>query len=106
MGAVGDTAYATHPQLVADVANVVAITAGDDHTCARSRTGAVMCVVGVTICSGQLGVSTVVGDAATRSCAAALVTGLHNVAAIAAGGAHTCALLQRGDASCSGTGTV
>jgi len=103
MGAVGDTAYITRPQLVADVANVVAITAGDNHTCVLQRSGDMRCW-GDNY-SGQLGVSTVVGDTAT-SPTAALVTGVQNVVAIAAGGAHTCALLQRGDVTCWGWNNV
>ncbi len=103
MGTEGDTAYITHPQLVADVANVVAITAGDNHTCVLQRNGDVRCW-GDNY-SGQLGVSTVVGDSGTHP-SAALVTGLHNVVAVAAGGAHTCALLQRGDVACWGWNNV
>jgi|GEM_PF-671109 len=103
MGAVGDTAYVTRPQLVTDVANVVAITAGDNHTCVLQRSGDVRCW-GDNF-SGQLGFSTVVGDTATHP-SAALVLGLRNVVAIAAGGAHTCALLQRGDVTCWGWNSV
>lgn len=103
MGTVGETAYITRPQLVADVANVVAITAGDNHTCVLQRSGDVRCW-GDNY-SGQLGVRTVTGDVATYP-SAVLVSGLNNVVAIAAGGAHTCALLQRGDVTCWGWNSV
>lgn len=103
MGASGETAYVTSPQLVAGVTDVAAITAGANHTCALQRNGDVRCW-GDNY-SGQLGASTVMGAVGANP-AATIVTGVDNVVAIAAGGAHTCALLQRGDVSCWGWNNV
>lgn len=99
MGTVGDDAYVVRPQLVADVANVAQVSAGDNHTCVLQRNGEVRCW-GDNY-SGQLGISDRRGATASTT-TAALVAGLNNVVAIAAGGAHTCALLQRGDVACWG----
>ncbi|MCX6016516.1 MAG: hypothetical protein NT020_13155 [Chloroflexales bacterium] len=102
-GIVGDTAYITHPQLVDDVTNVVAITAGDNHTCVLQQNGDVRCW-GDNY-SGQLGVNNLVEETTSHP-ASVVVTGLQNVVAIVAGGAHTCALLQRGDVACWGWNNV
>lgn len=99
MGIVGDTAYVTRPQLVVGINNIVQVSAGDNHTCVLQRNGEVRCW-GDNY-SGQLGVSTMTGVTAS-STSAAVVSGLSNVVAVASGGAHTCALMQRGDVACWG----
>jgi alpha-tubulin suppressor-like RCC1 family protein len=76
---------------------VVAIAAGDGHTCALTSAGAVRCW-GLD-CQGQLGRG---GDG--YSLVPADVTGLPGcVTAVAAGGAHTCALTDAGAVVCWGS---
>ncbi len=77
---------------------VVAISAGGFHTCALMNTGNVKCWGENR--AGQLGRTDAYGMAAlTRD-----VNGLNNnVVAIAAGGRHTCALLNTGGVKCWGS---
>lgn len=96
-GTIGGTRLS--PVTVPGLTNVVAIAAGEAHTCA-------LLGVGVPLCwglnsSGQLGNGTV-----TSSPTPVGILGLNSVVAIAAGGAlgssHTCALRSDGTVSCWG----
>lgn len=75
---------------------VAAITTGANHTCALSTAGAVQCWGRNG--NGQLG-----NDSATDSLVPVAVTGVASrVAAIRAGGFHTCALTTAGAVKCTG----
>jgi alpha-tubulin suppressor-like RCC1 family protein len=76
-------------------APAVAIDAGDAHTCALLRTGAVQCW-GWNI-EGQLG-----DGGGSDSATPVSVSGLARAIAIAAGGSHTCALVRSGSVRCWG----
>lgn len=76
---------------------LVAISAGGDHTCALDRSGAAFCWG--SNASGQLGIG--VRDTLPRT-SPVPVAGGPPFRAIAAGGAHTCALADDGAAYCWG----
>nr|MBK7064109.1 hypothetical protein [Deltaproteobacteria bacterium] len=76
--------------------NVVQVTAGFEHTCARLRDGTARCWG--TGRDGQLGDGRVDGDS-TR---ASVVPGLTDIVEIAAGGSHTCARQSGGAVLCWG----
>jgi len=79
--------------------DAVALTAGEHHTCALTENGAVECWGSNTV--GQLGDDTASGG---RSTTAVAVSGLSGgVAAIAAGGYHTCAITGSGALQCWGS---
>ena len=92
------------PVTVAGLSGVIAIAAGESHTCALLDTGEVQCWGDNYV--GQLGN----GDSAevrkngqTRVYFTPVtVTGLSGVTAITAGGSHTCALLDTGEVRCWG----
>ncbi len=77
-------------------ANVAVITAGSNHTCALLKSGGMKCWG--SNANGQLG-----DNSTIQRSTAVDVTGLANgVAAIAAGGSHTCASTASGGAKCWG----
>ncbi len=100
---VGENAFVPRPQQVANVIDVAQISTGENHTCVLQRNSQVRCW-GDNF-SGQLGNSESMGSDAFTT-VATLVSGLSNVVAVSAGGAHTCALLQRGDVACWGWNNV
>lgn len=84
------------PLAVPGLSNVVAIAAGDAHTCALLADGTARCWGDNT--SGQVDG----GSSATIQPSPVPVTGLSNAIAIAAGKFHTCALLATGVPRCWG----
>jgi alpha-tubulin suppressor-like RCC1 family protein len=95
----GTTTTLEHsPMEVMGLANdIVALTAGDLHTCALTSNGGIKCWGGNQ--AGQLGAA--VG---TRSSVPVDVTGLVNgIGAIATGNDHTCAITTGGSAKCWGS---
>jgi alpha-tubulin suppressor-like RCC1 family protein len=98
---------ATRPVAVSATARATAIALGGDHACALLAGGRVDCWGAND--HGQLGNGTSSGPqncngypCATRPVA---VSGLENATAIAAGGAHTCALVAGGHVECWGDDT-
>ena len=87
------------PALVNGLNNVVAVTAGEFHTCALTEPGAVWCWGDNEW--GNLGDGTVM----TERDVPVAVIGLPPATAISAGAEHTCALLASGDAMCWGDDT-
>jgi alpha-tubulin suppressor-like RCC1 family protein len=94
----GTTTRRSTPTLVSGLGSgVTAIAAGDSHTCALTVAGGVLCW-GLNG-DGQLGDGTT-----TNRLVPAAVSGLASgVAALAAGGAHTCALTTSGGMVCWGS---
>ncbi len=97
-GAIGEKSFTLTPRLVPDLVDVIAIHAGGNHTCALLQNGRVRCW-GDNY-NGQLGVErsadTTVDVRGTE------LVGFDSVIQIATGGAHTCALQQRGNVRCWG----
>jgi len=88
------------PVAVPGLSGVVALAAGSSHTCALLDNQRVACW-GYDQ-QGQLGVAT--PSDATSIATPTLVPGVDHVVAIAAGQAHTCALIADGTVSCWGAG--
>lgn len=93
------TAARTTPGVVPGLDNVTAISAGDDHTCAR-RTDATVACWGSGL-AGQLG-----QGSADSSFAPVQVAGLAGATAIATGSTHSCAARTGGSVSCWGENAV
>ncbi len=85
------------PQDVAGLSDVIALSAGNYHTCALRQDGTVQCW-GYNW-DGQLGTGMVGGDQPSPQ----PVSGLTDVVAIRAGDNHTCALQQSGSMQCWGS---
>lgn len=95
----GDTSVEPAPVSVLDLTDVEAISAGGgSHTCAQTSTGQVSCWGAGT--SGQLG-----DGGSDNQSTPVEVAGLDGqVARLAVGGQHTCALLDSGHVQCWGFG--
>ncbi len=91
----GTSTNRSTPVAVPGLAGVVAVTAGDRHTCALLDSTAVYCWG--SNADGQLGDGTF-----TSSKSPVLVTGLPPIVEVSAGGAHTCALTRSGRTLCWG----
>ncbi|TAK28980.1 MAG: hypothetical protein EPO40_11180 [Myxococcaceae bacterium] len=83
---------------VVGLANVVQVVAGEQHSCALDRAGSVWCWGQQE--QGQLGNGRRAREPVTRP---ALVPGVTEVAALAAGEGHTCALRRDGSVMCWGS---
>jgi len=92
----GTTANRVTPVAVSGLSGATALAVGGAHTCALLPTGTAQCWGRNE--SGRLGNGTSGGFRATP----VVVSGLSGATALAAGGAHTCALLQTGTAQCWG----
>lgn len=95
-----------HPASVGDVdvgGRVIQLVAGDHHTCALLETGSVRCWGVGSV--GQLGYGNIdnIGDTETPASAGNVDVG-GRVIQLAAGYAHTCALLETGSVRCWGYG--
>ena len=100
-GQIGDGTDSTRmtPTAVSGLANGVAVVAaGGSHTCALTTGGGVMCW-GANA-NGQLGDGTTTSRRLTPTAVSGLTSG---ITAIAAGGAHTCALAADGSVLCWGS---
>lgn len=99
-GQLGDgtttTGISGAPVTVSGLTNVVSVAVGNTHSCALRANGTVACWGANS--DGQVGDGTTTSPRTTP----VNVTGLTNVVAIAAGFAHTCALLADGTARCWG----
>jgi alpha-tubulin suppressor-like RCC1 family protein len=92
----GSTSYSqSTPVLVSGLSNVVAVSAGGWHSCARTDSGQVLCWGDNT--DGQLGD----GSTSNRNTPVA-VSNLSNVVQLTAGSSHSCALNGIGKAVCWG----
>jgi alpha-tubulin suppressor-like RCC1 family protein len=93
----GNTTNSAVPLPVVGITDAVSVSAGYLHTCAALRSGAVQCW-GLNEW-GQLGNGTMSGDAVTVPVS---VSGIVNAVSVAAGYAHSCALLNSGAVQCWG----
>jgi alpha-tubulin suppressor-like RCC1 family protein len=98
----GTTTDSSSPSAVSGLGGgVVAIAAGDDHSCAATSGGAVQCW-GYNV-EGELGNGTPTGASPYGSLVPVAVTGLGSgIAAVAAGASHSCALSTTGAVQCWG----
>ncbi len=96
---IGTTDSQTTPQQIPSLSDVVSIAAGGYHTCAVRGDGTVWCWGSNT--SGELGV----GDYADQRSEPTLVPGSMDIAQIAAGTWHTCAVKASGSVLCWGENT-
>jgi len=94
-GAIGDQHT---PVAVPGLTGVLAISAGGEHTCIVNKDHGVMCWGDNS--SGQLGDNNAEAKAYFPVAVSGLASG---VAAVAAGGSHTCALTQTGAVKCWGS---
>lgn len=86
------------PVAVFGVKDVVQLTAGDYHACARLRAGGVRCWGNAE--SGQIGI-----DDARVVPSPRTIPGIDDAVAVASGGAHVCAALRSGKVMCWGRNT-
>jgi hypothetical protein len=92
------TSRRPEPRVVAGVSDAVSIAAGEEHTCAVRRDGAVLC--------WGLGTHGELGDGRQLSRATpGPVRGLNEAVQVAGGHNHTCARLRSGQVSCWGGNT-
>lgn len=87
------------PVAVSGLSDAIALTAGDQHTCALRRAGSVVCWGGNA--SGQLGRGSL-----TPSRTPVSVSNLGSVTSISAGQSHTCARRVDGTARCWGSNSA
>ena len=92
--------WSAPPQTAAT--GVAAVSAGGSHSCALSVEGGLFCWGSNS--SGQLG-DGAGGGTGDASAVPVAVTGLDSATAVAAGGAHTCALSAEGGVTCWGQNT-
>lgn len=98
----GTTSLREVPTIMGMSSKVASVSAGDLHTCAVTTGGGVKCWGSNE--NGQLGDDRGCGDLCT---APVDVPGLTDrIAAVSAGGGHTCALTTMGGAKCWGYGTM
>jgi hypothetical protein len=95
-GGLLDAVRSATPVRVTGLASAVAIAAGVYHSCALVANGTVKCWGSNGV--GQFGD----GSAGDFSLSPTAAAGLERAVALAAGGAHTCAVLQDGTARCWG----
>ncbi len=95
---IGEKSFTLTPRKIPDLVNVIAIQAGGNHTCALQQNGRVRCW-GDNY-NGQLGVDRT--ENAVFDVRGTELVGFDSVIQIATGGAHTCALQQRGNVRCWG----
>ena len=99
----GGTSTKTTPTLTSSLGTgrtAVALSSGDDHTCAILDNGAVSCWGRGNY--GQLG-NGATSDKSTPTLTSSLGTG-RTAVALSSGGSHTCAILDNGAVSCWGYG--
>ncbi|MBI2891813.1 MAG: hypothetical protein HYY13_13650 [Nitrospirae bacterium] len=102
---IGSTTNSTTPVKITSIGNVVSVSSGGSHACALVAGGTVKCWG--KNANGQLGDnSTTERTSPVAVCdAGSCATSLSKVAAIAAGGSHTCALIYDGTIKCWGLNT-
>jgi K319-like protein/Regulator of Chromosome Condensation (RCC1) repeat protein/regulator of chromosome condensation (RCC1) repeat-containing protein len=91
------TSTSAPPVPITGIANAIALAAGDSHVCAIISGGTIQCWGSDS--AGQLGNGMLGGD---DSAVPVDVSGLSGATAVAAGSAHTCALLGDGTVHCWG----
>jgi alpha-tubulin suppressor-like RCC1 family protein len=97
----GTTAAGLPPGPVAGISGAVAISASTDHACALLSDGAVWCWGNNSL--GGIGNGT---TSTTPVSTPVAVAGISDAISVAAGGAHTCALLANGTVRCWGGGSA
>ena len=86
------------PRQVSDIADAVAVSSGDWHTCAVHATGGVSCWGDNS--DDQLG--SILDWPNTLSAVPLNVSGMTDVVSVSSGSSHTCALRENGGVSCWG----